>query len=173
MVRLQKDLLLKYDYKSIPRALISLSGVFLVSHAGSPRVNITARMSPKILTRYEYQLQNLCCHVTITSQHQRDKNSASTMCSRKDPEKAIFVLVVPLSTPPCHFYRDFQQPIPPEDTSSMGSNISMYVWSSVESISRTVTCTGELSALTCVIPRREGFHTPPCLDYNTRYYCTP
>ena len=31
----------------------------------------------------------------------------------------------------------------------------------VESISRTVTCTGELSALTCVIPRGEGFHTPP------------
>ena len=31
----------------------------------------------------------------------------------------------------------------------------------VDSISRTVTCTGELSALTCVIPRGEGFHTPP------------
>ena len=43
----------------------------------------------------------------------------------------------------------------------------------VESISRTVTCTEELSALTCVIPRGEGFHTPPCLDYNIRYYCTP
>ena len=43
----------------------------------------------------------------------------------------------------------------------------------VESISRTVTCTGELSALTCVILRGEGFHTPPCLDYNIRYYCTP
>ena len=43
----------------------------------------------------------------------------------------------------------------------------------VESISRTVTCTGELSALTYVIPKGEGFHTPPCLDYNIRYYCTP
>ena len=31
----------------------------------------------------------------------------------------------------------------------------------VDSISRTVTCTGELSALTCVIPRGEEFHTPP------------
>ena len=31
----------------------------------------------------------------------------------------------------------------------------------VDSISRTVTCTGELSALTCVIPRGGGFHTPP------------
>ena len=31
----------------------------------------------------------------------------------------------------------------------------------VDSISRTVSCTGELSALTCVIPRGEGFHTPP------------
>ena len=31
----------------------------------------------------------------------------------------------------------------------------------VDSISRTDTCTGELSALTCVIPRGEGFHTPP------------
>ena len=40
----------------------------------------------------------------------------------------------------------------------------------VESISRTVTCTGELSALICVIPRGEGFHTPPYLDYNIRYY---
>ena len=31
----------------------------------------------------------------------------------------------------------------------------------VESISRTVTCTGELSVLTCVIPRGEGLNTPP------------
>ena len=31
----------------------------------------------------------------------------------------------------------------------------------VESISRTVTCTGELSASTCVIPRGEGLNTPP------------
>ena len=30
-----------------------------------------------------------------------------------------------------------------------------------ESISSTVTCTGELSALSCVIPRREGLNTPP------------
>ena len=30
----------------------------------------------------------------------------------------------------------------------------------VESISRTVTCTGELSVLTCVIPRGEGLNTP-------------
>ena len=30
-----------------------------------------------------------------------------------------------------------------------------------ESISRTVTCTGELSALTCVIPRGEGLNTSP------------
>ena len=34
-----------------------------------------------------------------------------------------------------------------------------------ESISRTVTCTGELSALICVIPRGNDF-TPPCLDYS-------
>ena len=31
----------------------------------------------------------------------------------------------------------------------------------VESTSRTVTCTGELSALTCVIPRGEGLNAPP------------
>ena len=31
----------------------------------------------------------------------------------------------------------------------------------VESSSRTVTCTGKLSALTCVIPREEGLNTPP------------
>ena len=31
----------------------------------------------------------------------------------------------------------------------------------VESISRTVTCTAELSALPCVIPRGEGLNTPP------------
>ena len=36
----------------------------------------------------------------------------------------------------------------------------------VESISRTVTCTGESSALTCVIPTGEGFHTPR-LDNHT------
>ena len=30
-----------------------------------------------------------------------------------------------------------------------------------ESISRTVTCIGELSALTYVIPRGEGLDTPP------------
>ena len=29
-----------------------------------------------------------------------------------------------------------------------------------KSLSRTVTCTGELSALTCVIPRGEGLNTP-------------
>ena len=31
----------------------------------------------------------------------------------------------------------------------------------VESISRTFTCAGELSALTCVIPRGKGLNTPP------------
>ena len=42
----------------------------------------------------------------------------------------------------------------------------------VESISRTVTCTGELSALIRVILRGKRLNTPR-LDYNTRYYCTP
>ena len=40
----------------------------------------------------------------------------------------------------------------------------------VESISRIVTCTGELSALTCVIPRGEGLNTPLSrLSYLVRY----
>ena len=40
-----------------------------------------------------------------------------------------------------------------------------------ESLSRTVKCTGELSALTCVIPRGKDL-IPPCLDYHI-WYCTP
>ena len=35
-----------------------------------------------------------------------------------------------------------------------------------ESLSRTVTCIGELSALICVIPREKDL-IPPCLDYRT------
>ena len=35
-----------------------------------------------------------------------------------------------------------------------------------ESLSRTVTCTGELSALISVIPRGKEL-IPPCLDYRT------
>ena len=34
-----------------------------------------------------------------------------------------------------------------------------------ESLSRTVTCTGKLSALVCVIPRGKDL-IPPCLDYS-------
>ena len=37
--------------------------------------------------------------------------------------------------------------------------------------SRTVTCTGELSALTCVISRGKDL-IPPCLDYHI-WYWTP
>ena len=40
-----------------------------------------------------------------------------------------------------------------------------------ESLSRTVTCIGELSALTCVIPREKDL-IPPCLGYHI-WYCTP
>ena len=40
-----------------------------------------------------------------------------------------------------------------------------------ESLSRTVTCTGELSALICVIPRGKDL-IPPCLDYHI-WYCIP
>ena len=31
----------------------------------------------------------------------------------------------------------------------------------------------EIIIIIIIIPRGEGFHTPPCLDYNIRYYCTP
>ena len=41
----------------------------------------------------------------------------------------------------------------------------------LKSLSRTVTCAGELSVLTCVIPRGKDFISP-CLDYHIRY-CTP
>ena len=47
------------------------------------------------------------------------------------------------------------------ETSQFGILSILQIGGDVESISRTVTCTGELSALTCVIPRGEGFHTPP------------
>ena len=39
-----------------------------------------------------------------------------------------------------------------------------------ESLSRTVTCAGELSAFICVIPRGKDL-MPPCIDYRI-WYCT-
>ena len=47
------------------------------------------------------------------------------------------------------------------EISEFGILSILQIGGDVESISRTVTCAGELSALTCVIPRGEGFHTPP------------
>ena len=47
------------------------------------------------------------------------------------------------------------------EISEFGILSILQIGGDVESISRTVTCTGELSALTRVIPRGEGFHTPP------------
>ena len=52
------------------------------------------------------------------------------------------------------------------ETSEFGILSILQIGGDVESISRTVTCTGELSALTCVIPTGEGFHTPR-LDNHT------
>ena len=46
--------------------------------------------------------------------------------------------------------------------------VCMYVF---ESLSRTVTCTVELLALICVIPRGKGL-IPPCLGYYYIWYCT-
>ena len=47
------------------------------------------------------------------------------------------------------------------ETSGGRTTFSPKVEKGVESISRTVTCTGELPALTCVIPRGEGLNTSP------------
>ena len=56
------------------------------------------------------------------------------------------------------------------EISKFGILSILQIGGDVESISRTVTCTGELSALTCVIPRGEGFHTPPSrLSYLVMY----
>ena len=52
------------------------------------------------------------------------------------------------------------------EISEFGILSILQIGGDVESISRTVTCTGELSALTCVIPTGEGFHTPR-LDNHT------
>ena len=56
------------------------------------------------------------------------------------------------------------------EISEFGILSILQIGGDVESISRTVTCTGELSALTCVIPRGEGFHNPPSrLSYLVMY----
>ena len=52
------------------------------------------------------------------------------------------------------------------EVSEFGILSILQIGGDVESISRTVTCTGELSALICVIPRGKILNTPR-LDYHT------
>ena len=52
------------------------------------------------------------------------------------------------------------------ETSEFGILSILQIGGDVESISRTVTCTGELSALIRVIPRGKRLDTPR-LDYHT------